>query len=41
MAVLAAGLQSHNLATGIKTLDAMWPELQRKLPPNALPQAQL
>jgi len=41
MAVLAVDLQSFILASGIRALDAMSPELQRKPPPNAMPQAHL
>lgn len=41
MAVLAVDLQSFILASGIKTLYSMSPELQRKPPPNAVPQAHL
>lgn len=39
--VLAVDLQSSILASGIKTLHAVSPELQRKPPPNATPQAHL
>lgn len=41
VAVLAVALQSYILASGIKALDAMSPEFQRKPTPNAMPQAQL
>lgn len=41
MAVLAVDFQSCILASGIKTLDAMSSDLQRKPPPNAMPQAHL